>query len=76
MCSSATPVDPFSVALLQVARGGDPEHSGSSGSGVAVCKFPGSVSMSWLCSGSLRGSAQLTVVSYSLCLLSDTMVSK
>lgn len=45
MCSSAAPVRPFSLALLQVAWGGDSEHSGS-GSGVAACKFPGSVVMS------------------------------
>lgn len=34
-----------------------------------VCQsagVPGSVSVSWLCSGSLRGSAQLPVISYNL----------
>lgn len=34
-----------------------------------VCQcagVPGSVSVSWLCSGSLGGSAQMTVISYNL----------
>lgn len=66
MWSSAALVCPFSVVLLQVAWGGDPEHSGSSGRGVLVCSVPGSVTVSWLCSGSLRGPAQLTVISYNL----------
>lgn len=36
MWSSAAPVCPFSVVLLQVTWSGDPEHSGSSSSGVEV----------------------------------------
>lgn len=61
ICRSAAPVCPFSVAW-----GGNPGHSGCSGNAMAMCKRPGAVNMSWLCSGNLRDSVWLAVT-YSLC---------
>lgn len=66
MWSSAGVVCPFSVILLQVTWGGDPSTVAPVAVVCQCAGVPGSVTVSWLCSGSLGGSAQLTVISYNL----------